>query len=422
MIKKNFPLFSVVGIEVEYMIINQSSLAVEPRTDQLLAKLAGEIVNEVELGEMGVSNEFVLHVIELKTLDPKPSLLNLDRLFHQHVQNINRLLQPWNCQLMPTGTHPWLDPHTTKLWPHGNREIYACYDRIFNCSGHGWANLQSIHINLPFANDNDAEFRQLHSAIRLLLPLIPALAASTPILERKKAAGLDGRLLYYGQNQIKFPCIAGDIIPEPIQSIAEYHQQILQPMYQAISSADPDKVLQDEWLNSRGAIARFERSAIEIRVVDTQESALMDIACAAAIVGVLKYIVAAGEEYLLRPMPVADLKTIFDTTIANGMQTAITNPRYLSQLKLAKSNSTNKQLSANKLWDKLLEHAANYIDKPYQQALGALISHGNLAERILRALANLTNHTQTTSFTIADLNKVYAQLCACLQNNSIFYP
>ena len=38
-----------------------------------------------------------------------------------------------------------------------------------------------MHVNLPFADD--AQFARLHAAIRLVLPLLPALAASSPIAE-----------------------------------------------------------------------------------------------------------------------------------------------------------------------------------------------------------------------------------------------
>ena len=83
---------------------------------------------------------------------------------------------------MPTGMHPWMDPaREFELWPHGDREIYAAFDRIFDCRGHGWANLQSMHLNLPFADDD--EFGRLHAAIRALLPLLPALAASSPFAD-----------------------------------------------------------------------------------------------------------------------------------------------------------------------------------------------------------------------------------------------
>ena len=55
---------------------------------------------------------------------------------------------------MPGGMHPWMDPaRETRLWPHDNAHVYRQYDEIFDCSRHGWSNLQSTHINLPFAND-----------------------------------------------------------------------------------------------------------------------------------------------------------------------------------------------------------------------------------------------------------------------------
>ncbi|HAL85576.1 MAG TPA: hypothetical protein DCM31_01010, partial [Deferribacteraceae bacterium] len=37
-------------------------------------------------------------------------------------------------------------------------------------------------------------------------------------------------------------------------------------MYRDIAPYDPECILQEEWLNSRGAIARFDRKAIEIRL------------------------------------------------------------------------------------------------------------------------------------------------------------
>ena len=40
-------------------------------------------------------------------------------------------------------------------------------------------------LNLPFSSDE--EFGRLHAAIRLLLPLLPALAASSPLVEVYRA-------------------------------------------------------------------------------------------------------------------------------------------------------------------------------------------------------------------------------------------
>ena len=92
----------------------------------------------------------------------------------------------------------------TKRWPHGNRSVYRQYDAIFNCQGHGWGNLQCMHINLPFANDE--EFCQLHNSIRLILPLLPALAASTPFLDGQKTGYKDSRLCFYGNKPARHSC------------------------------------------------------------------------------------------------------------------------------------------------------------------------------------------------------------------------
>ena len=57
---------------------------------------------------------------------------------------------------MPGGAHPWMDPaRETRLWPHEDNEIYEAFDRIFGCTGHGWSNLQCVHLNLPFDDDEN---------------------------------------------------------------------------------------------------------------------------------------------------------------------------------------------------------------------------------------------------------------------------
>ena len=106
---------------------------------------------------------------------PDPALLptaDLQRAaadFHRNVELIDGLLARHGAMLLPGGAHPWMDPgREMVLWPHDAHEIYDLYNTIFDCRGHGWANLQSAHLNLPFAGDD--EFARLHTAIRLLLP------------------------------------------------------------------------------------------------------------------------------------------------------------------------------------------------------------------------------------------------------------
>ncbi len=281
-------LFEAFGVELEYMIVADDSLSVKPITDEVLRAVAGSYQSEVELGDIAWSNELSLHVIELKTNGPTREMCELPELFHQQVVRINRLLQPHAARLMPTAMHPWMDPHEElRLWPHDYNSVYESFNRIFDCRGHGWANLQSVHLNLPFANDQ--EFGQLHAAIRLILPVLPALSASSPVIEERITGYCDTRLDVYRNNAALIPSVTGRVIPEAVYTRADYDRTIFQTMYRDIASRDPQGILQHEWLNARGAIARFDRQTIEIRVLDVQECPLADVSICAAIIGVLRH-------------------------------------------------------------------------------------------------------------------------------------
>jgi gamma-glutamyl:cysteine ligase YbdK (ATP-grasp superfamily) len=237
----NYPIFSVLGIEIEYMLVDKTSLEVQPKSDLILNAIAGKQANEAVMGEIAVSNELVMHVLELKNNGPKPPHHPIAQQFQQAIMRLQPLLEQYHLQLLPTGAHPLMNPLLeTKRWPHGNNLIYKQFDNIFNCQGHGWSNLQSMHVNLPFAND--AEFSQLHNTIRLLLPLLPALAASTPIIDGRKTDFLSSRLDFYGKNQQRIPSISGNIIPEFIRSEEEYQTDVLSPMYREISAFDPEGI------------------------------------------------------------------------------------------------------------------------------------------------------------------------------------
>jgi len=242
---KKIGLFEAFGVELEYMIVDKESLRVLPITDKILETLAGTITDEVLNGKISWSNELALHVIELKTTSPVPDLAGLDNHFLENIHQINQIAASWGGMLMPTAMHPFMNPEKEmKLWPHGYNEVYAKYDEIFECKGHGWSNLQSVHLNLPFRNDD--EFAKLHAAIRAILPLLPALAASSPIQEGKLTGFQDTRLEVYRFNQKRVPEIVGDIIPEPVFSQAEYEEKILQKIYRAVASFDPEGILQEE--------------------------------------------------------------------------------------------------------------------------------------------------------------------------------
>ena len=255
---KKYHLFEVYGIELEYMLVNTNSFKVAPIVDVLLTKKNGELTSDVDNGTVAWSNELVAHVIEIKTNGPTNNINNLAEAFHKNITEINALLKPLNAKLLPTASHPTMNPlKDTQLWKHSYSEVYELYNRIFDCKGHGWSNVQSTHINLPFYDDK--EFEKLHAAIRIILPLIPGLCASSPILDGKITGFKDTRLEYYKTNQKEIPEMTGLVIPERVFTKADYYATIFEPIKQVIKKYDTNNILDHHFLNSRGAIARFDR-------------------------------------------------------------------------------------------------------------------------------------------------------------------
>lgn len=404
----NYPIFSVLGLEIEYMLVDKDSLDIRPVSDKILTTLAGHQTNQVALGDIALSNELVMHVLEFKNNGPKSPEAPIAEHFQTALLQIQPLLESHHLMLLPTGAHPWMNPEVeTVRWPYGSQAIYKQYDQIFNCQGHGWANLQSMHVNLPYSNED--EFAQLHSLIRLILPLIPALAASSPILDGHYTGLLDSRLHFYEQNQKRIPSISGHLIPEIISSEYEYTHTILNPMYQDISPYDPEKILQFEWLNSRAAIPKFEQKAIEIRIIDSQECVTADVAIAKAVLEILKHWQSHSPDYLKNPIQTKTLKTLLDKSISQGLSTSVDDTQLLKQWGLAPRAMTFAQV-----WSALIETISERLDFKAQQALETIVSQGNLSQRILRATG--TNPDKNR------LRQVYKELAQCLLTNQQFKP
>ncbi len=405
----SYHLFEVFGIELEYMLVDLADSKVVPIVDKLMQAKNGSIVSSVENGEIEWSNELVAHVVELKTNKPTADLENLDILFAKNIREINQLLLPSNAKLWPTASHPFMNPQTEmQLWKHNYSKIYALYNRIFDCHGHSWANVQSMHLNLPFFDDS--EFEKLHAAIRILLPIIPALSASSPIFDGKYTGFKDARMHVYKTNQKEIPEMTGKVIPEQVFSRKAYQNEIFDPINKAIKPHDTEGILDHHFLNSRGAIARFDRNAIEIRVIDTQESPKADIAIAVLIIESLKLLISEKMISLeeQKKWHENELLEILNEVIVHAEDAVISNHDYLLLFGI------NETVTAGEIWQRLYFLTKSNISKKHCETIEFLLKNGSLSTRILQALE--------TDFSIGNLKKVYKKLGECLAENTLFQP
>jgi hypothetical protein len=183
-------------------------------------------------------------------------------------------------------------------------------------------------------------------------------------------------------------------------------------MYADMTVEDSGGVLRHEWLNSRGAIPRFERDTIEIRLLDVQECAKADLAIAGIIIETLKSL--AGERWSSfqeqSGWKVGPLLSILEGTIREGERFVVRDRAYLRTLGLSGGSARTGEV-----WRFLSEYARagdSFPEAEYRQALQVILEHGTLARRIIKAVGRRPSKER--------LRSVYGRLCDCLADGEMF--
>ena len=410
-----YRLFERFGIELEYMIVDRDTLDVLPVCDKLLREASGgeDAADYEPDGPYGIGwcNELALHVVELKTASPARSLSPLAGMFADHVRRVDALLAPMNAMLLPTGMHPWMDPdRELRLWPHENNEIYRTFDRIFSCSGHGWANLQSTHINLPFGDD--AEFAQLHRAVRAVLPLLPGLAASTPSMDGVATGFADARLDVCRAKSKRIPSAAGIVVPEPSAREVSTRTRCWAGST-AILSRTTRKVSCVTNGPTRGAIARFTRGSIEIRVIDLQECPSADLAVCSLTIALVRALVENRwtDATTLDKLESVDLSAVLLAGIREGEQAVVRCEPLLRALGIRQAQAT-----VGEVWSHVAE---SLLDARSAEGVAArrVVDAGTLSSRITAALGKPAAGERVDRDRLRD---VYAELARGLVEDRMF--
>jgi len=405
-----YRLFEVTGIELEYPTVD-NQLNVQPLVEPLFRSIARRPTSQAEYRDAIFSNELAAHVFEIKTGRPEPSFTRIEQHLVEGIRYVSGLLRErFDARLLPTAMHPFLRPAEARIWPRSGRAIYSAYDKVFSVSGHGWMNVQSCHINLPFGSEEETML--LHSAIACLMPYLPALSASSPVYEGRLGPCVDNRLAFYRSNQARIPLIAGDVVPEFIDSYSQYRREILRPIYRTLRGIDGADRLRHEWVNSRGAIMRFYRDSIEIRTLDTQECVKMDIAVACFVRGALRVLMKWMRNGRLRLPPHAMLVDDFERVIESGSEARVTASHLREALRFSARDRTAAAILRELLGECPTETPA--AERPYLGLVERRLGDGNLSERIRRRLANVRGDRGLAEA----IRGTYGELAECLEQNT----
>lgn len=340
-----------------------------------------------------------LHVMEIKANQPFQSPAEFEETMHNAVQTLNGIVGKHGAYLLGTGMHPLLQLSDTGVWPHHHRRIYQEYGKIFSLNRHGWLNIQSFHLNLPYQTDKDAA--QIHNQLANLCTYLPAVTAASPLFEGKEGPDVDNRLQFYRQNQQEVPSVAGDVIPDYITTLKSYKRDIIGRYSTDLAKAGADKTLLNrEWVNSRGIIIRFDRCALELRVMDEQECIKSDVALACFIRAALRGLIASDEEL----SPHEALVKNFNSVIKDGLNAKVSSPH----------GKTAQQVCQHYL--KIANENATADEKKYLPHITKRIEEGNLSD-LIRARVRRRSEKTNLHEAIVD---VYSTLIKCLSANEPF--
>jgi len=409
--EKPYRAFEVAGMELEYPTVDRD-LNVVSLVEPAFRVLAGRGTSDVELGALGFSNEIADHVFEVKTTAPVRSLREAEEVLYEGVQRFSAVLRDeFDARLMPTGMHPWFDPRKGRLWARSGGRIYRTYARLFDVRTHGWMNVQASHLNLPFGDERETV--AMHTAAALLVPYLPALAASTPMHDGELRPSADSRLAWILEHQARIPESCGEIVPEYVESFAEYRRAILAPMYAALDRLPDDaSAIRHEFLNARGAVFKFSRRAMEVRVLDTQECVKMDAAIAAFVRAALKHLAKRLLAGKIEPPPHAVLVDDFRAAVRDGAAARVSAPH------AAVERDGSGRAEVRAVLRRLLEDArpmARKDEAEYLELVGRVIESGSLSERIRAAL--LPHERGSDGEFTEAARRVYIELMDCLEAN-----
>ena len=398
--RNTYKTLEVLGPEHEFSIVNDELKAL-PIVDRVIKDFHGRIVNFVEQPSFTFGKELQLHVMEIKPNEPFKSPVEFEETMRQAVLTMHDFLQrKYKASLLGTGMHPLLKLAETGVWSHRDRKFYQAMNKIFDLKQHGWLNIQGFQLNLPYGNEREGVL--LHNYLANVCAYLPAIASSSPIYEGHFGKDIDNRLHFYALNQKEVPSVTGDVAPEYVSSFGQYRKEIIGKYSLDLVRAGADRaIVNKEWINSRGVIFRFDRRALEIRVMDEQECVKSDVALSCFIRALVRGLMAEKTELLSHEVLVKDYNAI----VKDGLDARVRHPH----------GPTARDVCRRFL--QVAQRHATEEEKKYFPLIEKRVQHGSLSEVIREKVKTRSLKTDFGEAVVG----VYSKLIRSLIDNEPYF-
>jgi gamma-glutamyl:cysteine ligase YbdK (ATP-grasp superfamily) len=339
--------------------------------------------------------------MEVKPNAPFKSPVEFEETMQEAVLTLLDFLEKkYRAHLLGSGMHPLLRLEETGVWPHRHRQIYEAYRKVFDLNQHGWLNIQSFQLNIPYSDEKNAFL--MHNLLAEICAYLPAITASSPICEGKISEHIDTRLHFYLLNQKEVPSVTGDVIPVYASSFKQYKKEVIEKYSRDLANAGVrEHLLGRDWVNSRGIIFRLDRRALEIRVMDEQECIKSDVAVSCFVRALLRGLMSREAELLPRETLLKD----FNAIIKFGLDAKVLHPHGKTARKVC-------QHFFQVAWT----HASQE-ERKYLPIVRRRIEDGNLSEIIKARVEKKTLKAGLREAVVS----VYSRLIKSLMDNEPYF-
>ncbi len=392
-----YSLFTELKIDVEYMTADRDTLDAIPAADRLLETASGkkDLIYYPYGKDEGISWSTVSagYAVKFKIENKNMTFRDAETVIYKEIKRAGLILEEINAVLLPTAVHPWLKMNNNIIKHVGDniakdQKTVSGFDESNDSC---LRNFHLMHLYLPFKNDR--EFFRLHTAVRLILPLIPALSSSSPIIGNAESGKLDNRLEVY-KNSCLYS-VEDPIIPEPYSGSEKNKIKL------ALNNNDNVKICSSN--NMCGISADFDKGIIDLGMFEIQESLHADISIARFITLILEFLVNCGcGAERQAEADTAELSDLMNSVLSRGMFAVVENKEYLEMLGIKKQD----KMSLWGIWMHFSKTVKDYAGVKIP-SVENILKTGSLSERIIKSIENSSIHD------------TYKKLYECLKENKM---